>query len=267
MGSGNLIKKAIKKYGVSNFSKEIIKVYNTREELALAEKSVVTPQFILRPDVYNLIPGGGAYHMEPGYNLYGKNGTYGFGLQHLSNQPWSKKLVDILKEKGTYDDWCKKLSITISNNYENGMINPFLGKTHTDKTKKIIGEKSKIHQSGENNSQYGTCWIHNNTLKQSKRHDNTIPIPTGWEYGRRIDFEGHEKRLLDKKNKEISLSKKIEKDKQIYKAYYDIYKEVGFADFVKQTNYAYSHPNLLQRFKQLLPDDYKPKQVKNKTLK
>lgn len=267
MGSGNLIKKAIKKYGVSNFSKEILKVCNSREELALEEKSLVTNDFISRPDVYNLILGGGAYDLKPGYNLYGKNGTYGFGLQNLSNKPWSRKLVDILKEKGTYEDWCKNLSIKISTNYKNGMISPFLGKTHTAETKKIISENSKIHQAGENNSQYGTRWIHNSTLKQSKRHDNTSPIPTGWEYGRRIDFEGHEKRLLDKKNKEISLSKKIENDKQTYKAYYDIYKEVGFVEFVKQTNYAYSYPNLLQRFKQLLPDDYKPKQVKNKTLK
>ncbi len=38
MGSGKHIKRAIKKYGVSNFKKEILNFYNTSEELNEAEK-------------------------------------------------------------------------------------------------------------------------------------------------------------------------------------------------------------------------------------
>lgn len=54
MGSGKLIKQAIKKYGVENFTKEILFVFDSEEEMNAKEKELV----ILGEQSYNLCPGG-----------------------------------------------------------------------------------------------------------------------------------------------------------------------------------------------------------------
>ena len=58
MGSGRRLKIAIKKYGIENFSKEIIKFFNNREELAKYEAEIVTESLVHDPNCYNMIVGG-----------------------------------------------------------------------------------------------------------------------------------------------------------------------------------------------------------------
>lgn len=58
MGSGSRLKIAIKKYGIENFSKEIIKFFNNREELAKYEAEIVTESLVYDPNCYNMIVGG-----------------------------------------------------------------------------------------------------------------------------------------------------------------------------------------------------------------
>ncbi|MCK9529466.1 MAG: GIY-YIG nuclease family protein [Gammaproteobacteria bacterium] len=41
MGSGKRIRYAIEKYGIDNFNKEILRFYNTKVEMYLAEKELV----------------------------------------------------------------------------------------------------------------------------------------------------------------------------------------------------------------------------------
>lgn len=43
-------------------------------------------------------------------------------------------------------------------------------------------------QTGENNNQFGSRWIHNISLKQSKKIKKSEPIPFGWNEGRKINF-------------------------------------------------------------------------------
>ena len=59
LGSGNLIKRAIKKHGVESFVREILFEYERLEDALLKESEIVNPDFIKRPDVYNLVVGGG----------------------------------------------------------------------------------------------------------------------------------------------------------------------------------------------------------------
>lgn len=58
MGSGIAIKKAQKKYGMKHFIKEILHVFDTREEMYEKEREIVDIEFINRPDTYNAGIGG-----------------------------------------------------------------------------------------------------------------------------------------------------------------------------------------------------------------
>jgi hypothetical protein len=193
MGSGVLLKQAFAKYGKENFSKEIIKFFDSYEDLLLAEAALVTDEFLTREDVYNLANGGKIsvfeYINKNKLNLYGKNGQTGYGLENLTNQPNGRKLRDVLIERGEWDQYKDKISNSLTALYESGFENPFKGRTHTDETKSKIGSKSKIHQAGSKNSQYGTRWIHNLSLKVSKRIKQHEAIPEGWLLGRVIKFK------------------------------------------------------------------------------
>lgn len=58
MGSGIAIRQAIKKYGAENFVKDILHVFDTREEMYEKEREIVSLDFINRPDTYNMGVGG-----------------------------------------------------------------------------------------------------------------------------------------------------------------------------------------------------------------
>jgi hypothetical protein len=58
MGSGILIKRAIAKYGIHNFKKEILDFYEDAESVFEAERKIVTKEFIDDATNYNLAPGG-----------------------------------------------------------------------------------------------------------------------------------------------------------------------------------------------------------------
>lgn len=58
MGSGKVLKKAICKYGVENFKKDIIKFVNSRKELIQLEKEIVNEKMLKDPLCYNMVLGG-----------------------------------------------------------------------------------------------------------------------------------------------------------------------------------------------------------------
>lgn len=58
MGSGKVIKAAIAKYGVENFTKRIIEEFESNEEMFIKERETVSTEFVLRDDTYNLAVGG-----------------------------------------------------------------------------------------------------------------------------------------------------------------------------------------------------------------
>lgn len=58
MGSGKLIKRAVDKYGVDNFSKELLHVFDNEEEMNAKEQELVTQDVVESEQTYNLCVGG-----------------------------------------------------------------------------------------------------------------------------------------------------------------------------------------------------------------
>lgn len=90
LGSGWILKSAIKKYGRENFKKEVLLVLSDREEAREVEALLVDKEFIARPDTYNLQEGGMGVENQWGENnpAYGKvaNNAKGVIAEHLDGR-------------------------------------------------------------------------------------------------------------------------------------------------------------------------------------
>lgn len=195
MGSGTAIKQAIKKYGKYNFTKEILGVYDTVDEMYLKEKEIVSEDFIKRKDTYNMKLGGlggmsGFKFSEESKKLmseskikyfenninplkgrklsdelkektkigvikyYEENGTEKYkgpkSIIHIENMKnsWTlerkEKHLEYFKENNPMknEESRKKTSIGLKEWHKNN-DNPFLGKTHSEESKKKISEANK----------------------------------------------------------------------------------------------------------------------------
>lgn len=188
-GSGLYLKNAIKKYGIENFDKKIIAIFNNPEDMFKMESEIVNEDFVKRNDTYNIKEGGFG-----GWDHENKNSE----KQRIKCLKGNKKQKDFYSKD---EEWVKKKSLNMSRGLKkahkegNKNFRPppsFEGKKHTEKTKRIIGEKNSIHQKGEKNSQYGTCWIYNKNLKKCKKiNKNEIHLwlEKGWLKGRKMSFE------------------------------------------------------------------------------
>lgn len=58
MGSGTVIKAAIKKYGRENFKKEILHIFDNEDDMFLKESEIVNEEFVTDCTTYNLNVGG-----------------------------------------------------------------------------------------------------------------------------------------------------------------------------------------------------------------
>lgn len=74
MGSGKLLKLAIEKYGIENFEKEILFIFDNEDEMNSKERELV----VLAEETYNLCPGGNG-----GFGYINESGVIKFkGKKH-----------------------------------------------------------------------------------------------------------------------------------------------------------------------------------------
>jgi hypothetical protein len=189
MGSGKYLKRAQEKYGLDNFTKEILFIFDNPEDMYTKEAEIVNEDFIALNNTYNLKVGGfGGWDYINNSSEFKANkssaGKIGYknsiqsliskGYDHISKTPSTRnKFSEILKEK-----------------INKGTFQPasFKDKKHSEKTKKLIGTANSLNQKGSSNSQFGTRWIHSSEMKVSKKIKKEDDLPTGWSEGRKIKF-------------------------------------------------------------------------------
>jgi len=179
-GSGKLILRAIKKYGIENFKKEILFVFDNEIEMIEKEKELLTEQFVLNRDNYNLNTGGvGSWHHA------------NTKMSKQFRQEIARKSHEVQKEKQT-GLWSDKCRYEGFKNLEHRLK---AQKTlSSNKSKQKIAETRKRinFQQGKNNSQFGTCYIFNDELLDSKRIkliELEIYLIQGWKRGRKLKYE------------------------------------------------------------------------------
>lgn len=169
MGSGKYLNHAIEKYGIENFNKEILFVFETPEEMYAKEAELVNEEFIATENTYNLKVGGyggwdycNALLTNEKRSAIGKLGT-------VKGSKFTGKTHSIEHRQKLSEIIRKKL--------------PFLGKKHSEHTKNIMSEKAKARlKDPTKNSQYGTIWITDGNV--SKKIKNSDFIPPNWYRGR-----------------------------------------------------------------------------------
>jgi len=194
MGSGKVIKSAIEKYGIDNFKKDILEFFEDSETMYAREKEIVTHEFLLREDTYNLRRGG-----TGGFDYINSNQLYGFADVEVARR--GRESTNRILQERYGDNWRSIISKDVdkkSNTLEaklkakNTKIkNGTFGDTSHMNTPDCIEKKkrtfkNKNHQKGEKNSNYGKMWIHNPLTCISILVDKKEQIPEGWVKGRKI---------------------------------------------------------------------------------
>lgn len=189
MGSGKIINAAIAKYGIDNFRKDVLEYFSEATAMYAREKDIVTDEFLLREDTYNLRRGG-----------------FG-GFDYINANPekflTEKRLAALMSNAERQTRWRVKYDTepefreVIRRNAEKA--NKAARSKHPDGTFTTPHSADTIqqmkethaangHQQGSANSQHGTMWIHSLDLQQSKKIKKGDPVPQGWQRGRKIKF-------------------------------------------------------------------------------
>jgi len=175
LGSGKRLWYSLNRYGKENHNKEILEYLPDRSSLKKREKEIVTSDLIKNNLCMNLKEGGDGGFIS--LEACTKGGLMAGKIQKekIESNP---EYREILKEQ-----WVKKVKLA----HETGKIkyNGMLGKKMTESAKRMMGDKNKIKQKGESNSQHGTCWItKDGENKKIKKDELPDWNKEGWINGR-----------------------------------------------------------------------------------
>lgn len=190
MGSGKLLKRAIRKYGTENFTKEILQLYPTYKQALLAEKKMVTLEYIESDDNYNLREGG-----------YGRCGWSSECRQKMSQNKRDKwkndakfrdKMLTINRSTTRRDKISKSLTGKKRKNPQNKNLDKIRKTAETHKGMKRTAQAKQNMSTAAINapldvkrrrSGRGMIYIYNQETAQVKRVSKMSIIPEGWARG------------------------------------------------------------------------------------
>lgn len=183
LGSGKRLFLSIEKYGIKNFKKLVIFLFEQRD-LAYAKERELLDECLHDPLCYNLVKGGFG-----GVGFLQKSTAHREALR-ISHLGKPSKLVGIPKS----DEHKRKLSLA-----NKGKLPPNTGirmteeakfylsqlnrgKVSSQKTKKLISLKVRMHIASCGTNSKDTVWITNNLV--DKMIKKTSYLPEGFVYGR-----------------------------------------------------------------------------------
>lgn len=172
LGSGDRLRRSIRKYGRENFKLEILEFFNDRESLAKRERELINEEVIKDEMCMNLAYGGVGGILNEDHHEKMKKGA----------SEWLKLMW---KSKDYRDKFIEASSQRFTRLHKEGKIkyDTFINKTHSEETKRKIGNANTLKQSGSSNSQFGTRWITNGL--ENKKINKTDSPSKGWEFGRK----------------------------------------------------------------------------------
>lgn len=176
MGSGKYLKNAQKKYGLDNFKKEILFVYDTPEAMYAKEAELVNEEFLTLENTYNLKVGG-----YGGWDYINNDTEFMLEKNRKGRKSADKVIFEKygVKNSSQIPHVKDKLAKAFKRRIENGWIPPtpplFTGKKHTDESKAKMRISRAGKQVGILNSQYGTMWITNGTINSKIKKGESIP--------------------------------------------------------------------------------------------
>lgn len=191
MGSGKRLHYAYEKYGIEHFTKEILKFFNTRKEVAEYEAEIVNEVLIKDTNCYNISCGGDGWKMVGTATMHDENGNY-FRVNVDDPRVLSGEVVSMNKGKTLVKDINGNFyNVSVNDpRYISGELKPaWCGRKHSPETiEKFKNTYKRIgHQQGEKNSQFGTCWITKDGINKKIKKEELIDyINNGWIKGRKI---------------------------------------------------------------------------------
>jgi hypothetical protein len=170
LGSGTLLKNAVRTFGKNNFVRENLFVFDEEWKMILAEKILV----IVDSEItYNMCSGGiGSWlHINENREIQlraAKKGNATRKILYENNEEWR-------------EIYRKNISDGLKGYYANNESH-WTGKKHrSDSIEKMSKAKAGMYL-GENNSQYGTMWITDG--KNNRKIKKDEEIPEKWKRGR-----------------------------------------------------------------------------------
>lgn len=179
MGSGKYLRYAQEKYGIDNFSKELLFVFATAEEMYAKESELVNEEFLATENTYNLKVGGFG-----GFDYINNNVDNRVSKNKKAIKTTQNRHSDKLSSWGRMGGSSRIEKHGLCEKFHEAGKTAMLGKFHTDAAKQKISQKNSERQSGEKNSQFGSMWITDGTSNKKVPRDSLIP--EGWSRGRFI---------------------------------------------------------------------------------